>query len=152
MAIGEFCSREVVFAHRRESVATGAKLMRKHHIGSLVIVDENDRSRPVGIVTDRDLVLEVVAPGLDPEAILLGDVMSPELVSVREDAGVAESIDLLRLKGVRRLPVIDRSGKLVGVLAADDLITLLAEEMSGLAGMLSREERQERAARKSAYV
>ena len=152
MAIGEICSREVVFAHRGESVTTGARLMRKHHVGSLVIVDEDDRTRPVGIVTDRDIVLAVVAPTVDPETILLGDVMSPELVCVREDAGVAQSIDLMRLKGVRRLPVTDADGRLVGVLAADDLIALLAEEMSGLAAMLSREEKQERATRKGAYA
>ena len=152
MAIGNICSREVIFAHRAESVATGAQLMRKHHVGSLVIVDEDDRTRPVGIVTDRDIVLAVVAPTVDPETILLGDVMSPELVCVREDAGVAQSIDLMRLKGVRRLPVTDADGRLVGVLAADDLISLLAEEMSGLAAMLSREEKQERATRKGVYA
>ena len=152
MAIGEICSREVVFAHSKESVTAGAQLMRKHHVGSLVIVDEKDRGRPVGMVTDRDIVLGVVAPRLDPETILMGDVMSPELVCVREDAGVAETIELMRLKGVRRLPVTDAAGKLVGVVASDDVIALLAEEMGGLAGMLSREERQERAVRKSAYA
>jgi CBS domain-containing protein len=152
MAIGEICSREVVFAHRGESVATGAQLMRQHHVGSLVIVDEKDKRRPVGIVTDRDIVLAVVAPTVDPETILLGDVMSSELVCVREDAGVAECIDLMRLKGVRRLPVVDANGALVGLLAADDLIALLAEEMSGLAAMFSREDKHERATRKAAYA
>jgi CBS domain-containing protein len=153
MAIGEICSRDVVFARRDESAAAGAALMRKHHVGSLVIIDETGgKRRPVGIVTDRDIVLAVVAPGLDPGTILLGDVMSPELVAVRDTAGVAESIDLMRLKGVRRLPVLDSRGTLVGLLAADDLILLLAEEMSGLAAMLSREEKRERVSRKSLYA
>jgi CBS domain-containing protein len=153
MAIGEICSRDVVFARREESVAAGAGLMRKHHVGCLVIVDEaGGKRRPAGIVTDRDIVLAVVAPGIDAETILLGDVMSPELVAVREDAGVAEVIDLMRLKGVRRLPVVDAAGSLIGLLAADDLIMLLAEEMSGLAAMLSREEKQERISRKSTYA
>jgi CBS domain-containing protein len=153
MAIGEICSREVVFARRDESVAVGATLMRQHHVGCLVIVDETGgKRRPVGIVTDRDIVLAVVAPRVDPETILLGDIMGSELVAVREDAGVAESVDLMRLKGVRRLPVVDVGGALVGLLAADDLILLLAEEMSGLAAMLSREDKQERISRKSTYA
>jgi CBS domain-containing protein len=127
--------------------------MRKYHVGSLVIADEvGGKRRPVGVVTDRDIVLAVVAPGLDAATILLGDIMGPELVTVREDAGVAECIELMRLKGVRRLPVVDADGALVGVLAADDLIALLAEEMSGLAGMVSREEKKERAVRKTAYT
>jgi CBS domain-containing protein len=118
-----------------------------------VIVDETGgKRRPVGIVTDRDIVLAVVAPRVDPETILLGDIMGSELVAVREDAGVAESVDLMRLKGVRRLPVVDVGGALVGLLAADDLILLLAEEMSGLAAMLSREDKQERISRKSTYA
>lgn len=153
MAIGEICSRDVIFARRNESVAVGAALMRQHHVGSLVVVDDNGgKRRPVGIVTDRDIVLAVVAPGIDPDTIRLGDVMSPELVAVRDNAGVAESIDLMRLKGVRRLPVVDSGGALVGLVAADDLILLLAEEMSGLAAMLSREEKRERVSRKSLYA
>jgi CBS domain-containing protein len=153
MAVGEICSRNVVFARRDETVAAGAALMRKHHVGSLVIVEESGgKRRPAGIVTDRDIVLAVVAPGIDPQTILLGDVMGPELVAVREDAGLAEAIGLMRLKGVRRLPVVDAEDTLVGLLAADDLIALLAEEMSGLAAMLSREEKQERVSRKSAYA
>jgi CBS domain-containing protein len=153
MAVGEICSRNVVFARRDESVAVGAGLMRKHHVGSLVIVDEaGGKRRPAGIVTDRDIVLAVVAPGIDPETILLGDVMNAELVAVREDAGLVEAIDLMRMKGVRRLPVVAADNSLVGLLAADDLITLLAEEMSGLAGMLSREEKAERVSRKNTYA
>jgi len=153
MSVGEICSRNVVFARRDESVAVGAALMRKHHVGSLVIVDETGgKRRPAGIVTDRDIVVAVVAPGLDAQTILLGDVMSPELVAVREDAGRAEAIELMRMKGVRRLPVVDADNSLTGLLAADDLIMLLAEEMSGLAAMLSREEKQERVTRKSTYA
>jgi CBS domain-containing protein len=101
------------------------------------------------MLTDRDITVAVVAPGLDAEAILVGDAMSAELLSVQEDAGIAETVELMRLRGIRRLPVTDANGALVGLIAADDILSLLAEEISGLADMISREEKRERTARKS---
>jgi len=150
VAIGEICSREVLFARRDESVAAAARQMRESHVGCLVVADEDGGKRvPVGILTDRDITVAVVAPGLDAEVILVGDVMSAELLSVQEDAGIAETVELMRLRGIRRLPVTDADGALVGLIAADDILSLLAEEISGLAGMISREEKRERTARKS---
>lgn len=148
MAIGEICSREVVFVMLKESVATAAKLMREHHVGCLVVTEDQDAKRvPVGMITDRDIAVGVVALGLDAETIEVGDAMSGELVSLSENAGIAETVDLMRHKGVRRLPVVDASGALVGVVAADDMLLLLAEEISGLAGMVSKEGHRERALR-----
>ena len=124
MAIGEICSREVLFAHRDKTVKAAAALMRESHIGSIVVVDETDGKRiPTGILTDRDIVVAVVALGLDPNTIQVGDVMSQELLAVREDAGVAETAELMRMKGVRRLPVTDAAGALIGIIAADDILT-----------------------------
>lgn len=150
MAIGEICSREVLFARRDTTVKAAAALMRESHIGSLVVVDETNGKRiPSGILTDRDIVVAVVALGLDPNAIQVSDVMSQELVTVRVDAGVAETVELMWLKGVRRLPVTDAAGALVGIVTADDILTLLAEEMSALATMVSREHKREKEIRRS---
>jgi len=144
VAIGEICNREVVFARANESVLSAALLMREHHVGSLVVIEESAGRRvPIGILTDRDIAVGIVALGLDPEATLVGAVMSPEVVVEREDAGVAETVALMRQKGLRRLPVVDRAGGLVGLIAADDLLELLAEEMSGLAAIVAREQRRE---------
>ena len=144
MAIGEICNREVVFARPNESVLSAAILMREHHVGTLVVVEESAGKRvPTGIITDRDIAVGVVALGLDPDATLVGAVMSPELIRAREDAGVAETVALMRQKGLRRLPVVDAAGSLVGLVAADDLLELLAEEMSGLASIVAREQRRE---------
>jgi len=144
VAIGEICNREVVFARQNESVRSAALLMREHHVGSLVVVDESGGKRiPAGILTDRDIAVGVVALGLDPEATLVGAVMSPEVVVEREDAGVAETVALMRQKGLRRLPVVDRAGSLVGLVSADDLLELLAEELTALASMVAREQRRE---------
>jgi len=139
-----------VFARRDESVAAAAKLMRENHVGCLVVTDENEgKPVPVGMLTDRDITVAVVAPGLDAEAILVGDVMSGELLSVQEDAGIAETVELMRVRGIRRVPVTDDKGALVGLIAADDILALLAEEIAGLAGMITREEKRERVVRKT---
>jgi len=150
MAIGEICSREVIFVRRGESVREAAVLMREQHIGSLVVVDDAaGKPRPVGIVTDRDVAVGVVALGLDPALTSVGDIMSPEVVCEREDAGVAETVARMRERGLRRMPVTDASGALVGLIAADDLLALLAEELSGLASMVAREEQREQRQRRA---
>lgn len=150
MAIGEICSREVIFTRKDETVAAAAKLMRENHVGCLVVSDDQNGKRvPVGMVTDRDITVAVVAPGLDADAILVGDIMSSELLSVREDAGIAETVELMRVRGIRRLPVTDATGALVGLIAADDILGLLAEEIAGIAGMINREEKRERITRKT---
>lgn len=151
MAIGDICNREVVFARRHESVLSAAVLMREHHVGSLVVVDESGGKRiPAGIITDRDIAVGVVALGLDAGRTPVGDVMGPEIVCAREDMGVAECVALMRQKGLRRLPVVDASGALLGLVAADDMLELLAEEMSGLAAIVGREQRREQAQRRAA--
>ena len=144
MAIGEICNREVVFARRDDSVKDAAELMRAHHVGDLVIVDESNGQRiPCGIVTDRDIVVGVVAKGLDPDALRVAEVAGAELVLARESDGVSDTIELMRAKGVRRVPIVDARGSLVGIVTADDILDLLAEEMTALARMVAREQRHE---------
>lgn len=144
MPISEFCNREVVYAQRDNSSVEAAKLMRQHHVGDLVVVDDNEGVKvPVGIVTDRDLVVEIMAAELDPDAITVGDVMTPELAVVKDDAGLYESIQYMRAIGVRRLPVVNASGGLVGILTLDDMLELLAEEMSTLAKLVKHEHKKE---------
>jgi CBS domain-containing protein len=149
MAIGEICSREVVCAKRDATVKTAARLMREYHIGSVVVVDEPDGARiPAGVVTDRDIAVAVVALGLDPEVIQIGDIMGTDVIAVPEDTGIAEAVELMRLKGIRRVVVTDAGGYLVGIVAADDVLSLLAEEMSALASMVGREQKREAGLRK----
>lgn len=148
MAVGEICNREVVIAKKALSVVDAAQLMRKHHVGDLVVVEErNGRRHPVGIVTDRDIVVEVVAAGVNPDALKVGDIMGPEVATVRESEGLFEALRYMRGKGVRRMPVIDRDGGLVGILTLDDLLNLLAEEMTELAKLVSHERQREAASR-----
>jgi CBS domain-containing protein len=123
--------------------------MRGQHVGALVVVDgEGESSHPVGIVTDRDIVVEVMAPEVDASAFTVGDIMAGDLVTVRASDGVFETIRLMESKGVRRVVVVDAAGRLVGILSLDDLVELLAEELSSLAKAISREQRREQERRK----
>ena len=148
MAVGEICNRDVVIAEKALSVVDAAQLMRTHHVGDLVVVEEKaGRRHPVGIVTDRDIVVEVVAAGVDPDALTVGDIMGPEVATVRESEGLFEALRYMRDKGVRRMPVVDHEGVLVGILTLDDLLSLLAEELTELAKLVSHERQREATSR-----
>ncbi len=144
MAIREICNREVVIIHRSDTVLDAAKLMRQHHVGDVVVVDERDGMRiPVGIITDRDLVVEVMAAEADRVALRVGELMTTDLAVVKENTGVFEAIQYMRGKGVRRLPVINDSGGLVGILTLDDLLELLSEELTDLSKLVRHEQQKE---------
>lgn len=134
MGIGEFCNRKVVHAGRGMSVREAAQLMRESHVGSVVVVEQkNGRQAPIGIVTDRDIAVAVVALGLDPAIIQIGDLMAPRFASVSQDWGLAEVIEVMQLKGVRRMVVTDADGGLFGIVSADDIVSALAEELTAIA-------------------
>lgn len=149
MPIGNIRTREVVVARRDTTVSEAARLMRNHHVGDVVVVDELDgRKVPCGIVTDRDIVIGLVAEGLDADTITVSDLMMTEIIVARELDGVADTLEVMRVKAVRRMPIVDALGTLVGIVTADDLLQLLSEEMSALAAMINREKRREVTARK----
>ncbi len=144
MPISEICNREVVIVQRDDTVLEAARLMRQHHVGDVLVVEERNGIRvPIGIVTDRDLVVEIMAPELDQSVITVSDIMAPELTTVKEGTGVFEAIQYMRGKGVRRLPVVNESGGLVGILALDDLLELLSEELFELAKLVRYEQKKE---------
>ena len=146
---GELCNREVVFAYRNTPLIEGARLMREHHVGSLVVVVDRLSERvPVGILTDRDIVVAVVAKELDPRSLTVGEVMTGDLLTVREQDGLIDLLRLMREKGVRRVPVVSRSGALAGIVAFDDVLELVAEEMDDFVHALRSEHTRETRARR----
>ena len=149
-SIASICNRSVAFTTRDTTVAAASKLMRHGHVGSLVVVDQLNGGRrvPVGIVTDRDIIVEIVATGLDPAVITVGDIMSTELVTARETDEVNEVLRAMRTKGVRRMPVVDAEGQLAGIVTVDDLLETVAAQISDLAGAVAREQAREVAERK----
>ncbi len=123
--------------------------MREYHVGDLIVVESIDAPLPVGVVTDRDLVVEVLAETVDPTAVTAGDIMSSDLVVARESESLWDTLKRMRARGVRRVPVVDdRNGRLVGILSADDVMDLLAEEFSALARIPFREREREQVMRK----
>jgi len=144
MSISELCNREVIISEAEATALDAAKLMRKHHVGDVIIVkSENNIRRPIGIVTDRDLIVEIMATELDPAVITVGDIMVPNLVTVKETTEIFETIQYMRRKAVRRAPVIDDKGGLIGIITMDDLLKLLSEELSELAKLIDRETEKE---------
>jgi CBS-domain-containing membrane protein len=148
MNAGELCSRAVVFAERGMGLAEAARLMRDYHVGCLVVVDESARGRvPAGIVTDRDVVVAVVAKDVDPRTLRVEDIMSGDPIKVREQDGILDALRLMRTRGVRRVPVTDAEGVLVGILALDDVLEAVAEELGELARAIASERAREVRAR-----
>jgi CBS domain-containing protein len=132
--LGKICIKPVVTAAAQMTVDQAARLMRSKNVGALVVVNAG---RPIGMLTDRDVAIEVVAKGLDPDAVRVGDVMHRKPVTIPQDLGILDAVKTFARTGVRRLPVVTKSGTLVGVIAVDDLIMLLGNEMGHLAGALS---------------
>ncbi len=148
MNISDICTVETISCRRDETVQGAALLMRKHHVGDLVVVDGSDgEAIPAGIVTDRDIVVSVVALGLDPASLQVGDIMSDDLLTCREDDDVYQTIEHMRVRGIRRVPVVNRNGALAGILSADDLLEFLAEEMGDLSRISGSQQAHEKRAR-----
>ena len=144
MPIGEICTREVIMARRDITIEQAAELMRVNHVGDLLIVEYfNGDQVPVGILTDRDIAVAVVAMKLDPASLSAGDVMTQDPATATEDQSVLETIQQMRAAGVRRLPVVTGRGALVGIVSTDDVIQLLAEEITELAKLIVHEQRKE---------
>jgi signal-transduction protein with cAMP-binding, CBS, and nucleotidyltransferase domain len=148
MSVGDFCTREVVIVNRESSIEQLAQVMRQFHVGDVVVVEERAGERiPVGIVTDRDIVIEVVAKGLALNTVTAGDIMSYDLLLVREQEGLWDVLGRMRSRGVRRVPVVNERGALVGLITLDDLLDLLSEELGALAKLVRREQAQEASGR-----
>ena len=144
MHVGECCNREVVIANRRDSVVEAARLMRSNHVGNLVVVDRaNGRNRPVGIVTDRDLVVEVLAQDAPAAELTVDDVMSAGPATAREGDDVLDTLRRMRALGVRRMPVVNGKGLLEGIIAIDDILGLVSESMNDVVGVIAREVKAE---------
>lgn len=146
MTVGTICNRNVVVAPKTEMIVDAAKRMRIAHVGDVIVVENRNGQRvPIGIVTDRDIVVSVVAG--DPDHInylSLNDLMSDDLVTAREDEGIESALKTMQEKGVRRLPIVDVGGGLVGILTLDDLLKYLTEQQGLLVGLIASEQRRER--------
>lgn len=139
MTIGTHCKHSVITAPKSTNVFEAAKLMKKNNIGNIVIVDDRNGSIPVGILTDRDVAIKIVADEVDPRTLTIGDAMSQDLLVLKEHQPIQEAIDMMCAKGVRRAPIVDNNNKIIGITSVDDLILLLVNELGSLGKLIGKQ-------------
>jgi CBS domain-containing protein len=148
MAIAELCRRNVITIDRRESLREAARQLRAQHVGSLVVVDrETDPLIPLGVLTDRDIVVAVDAAGVDLEAVMVGEAITDPVVTAPADATLWQALARMRTHQVRRLPVVDEDGRLHGMLSIDDVLGVLADTLADMAWLTAAERDRERVIR-----
>ncbi|HZL99696.1 MAG TPA: CBS domain-containing protein [Planctomycetota bacterium] len=134
MTVGRICRRDVDLIEQDALARVAAQRMAARNVGSLLVVD--GRRRVLGLVTDRDLALRVVAQGRDPHLTRIADVMTPHPDTVGEETSVEDALAVMRARGVRRLPVVGPGGALAGVVSVDDILVLLAQEFGELSRLI----------------
>jgi CBS domain-containing protein len=138
--VGDICSRHIVYVSPQDPVLDVARIMREQHVSSVVVVDNmHGEIRPHGMISDRDLVLEVLAANIDPSTLKSEDILTGELICVTETHDVKEALKYLRYYGVRQAPVVNVKGVLVGVFSIEDSLATLSKEFTELVQLLSAE-------------
>ncbi len=136
MDISSLCRREIIAVGANASVREAAMAMRTHHVGSLIVTDPEEGGRAIGVITDRDLVINLLAPGAPVDGQTIGSLCSTELIGIVATATVGDAVQAMRNAGVRRLLVVRPDGGLVGLVSSDDLFEAIANEFGALAGAL----------------
>jgi len=148
MNVGQHCSRNVAVVDTSADIVTAAKLMRAQHVGFLVVLDARNAERiPVGVITDRDIVIQVYAKEVDPKTVKVGDVMTRDPIVASENADLTELVKQMQTSGIRRIPLVNAAGALTGVIALDDVIEWLAALLCDVTGLIISGQRTERRAR-----
>jgi CBS domain-containing protein len=150
MSVGDICRREVVTIAPDAGLCDAARVMREKHVGFLVVVGataENGDRQVQGVLTDRDIVVTVVGRDAEPKDLKVMDIMSRNPLLIAEGDPVAGALGLMRADGVRRVPVMGNRNQLVGVLSIDDVLDVLAQQLSTISGALRGEQARERVMR-----
>lgn len=145
MLVGSLCSRRPVTVNQGAPISDVACLMRDQHVGAVIVTDTGpDRSRAVGMITDRDIVRAQLERTADLSRLSAAEVMTRNPLVIGEEESVDGAIAHLRARGVRRAPVVALDGTVVGLISADDLLTQVARKLMGLAEIVGWQRRAER--------
>lgn len=138
MLVRDYANMNVICCGADAPVAEVAALMRRHHVGDVVIVaPQQEGARvPIGIITDRDILVETIALDIEAKLFTASDLMTTPVTTVQEDASLTEALAVIRGKQVRRLPVLNRAGQLFGIITVDDVLNVIASELAMVAGIL----------------
>ena len=149
MKLKDLCVLDVASCTPELTITEAARLMRQHHTGDLVVLDNADEQRePVGIITDRDIVLEVVAKGRDPGKTTVREIMSTQLVIASASEDYAEALQRMATHGVRRVPVVDDEQCVLGIVTLDDILRVHATQASRLLDVVGKEQVREQRTRR----
>jgi len=146
MQVGTLCQRLVFTICQSDEISRAAQVMREKHVGYLVVVEPNPVRgipRPVGVLTDRDIVVSVVAREVDPRTVRVGDIMTPDPVLAAEWESMEAALQKMRQFGVRRLPVVNGYRELVGILAIDDVLRVIAGDAQDVVSTIRSGRRME---------
>lgn len=150
MKVGATCRRSPIAIASIESITAAAQLMREQHVGFLVVYQlGDDLRRPIGVLTDRDIIVGVIAKKVDPEALRVDDLMTRQPLVANDNEDLSDVLQAMRLAGIRRVPVVDARGALVGVVSIDDVFDIITGFMCDITGAVQNEQRMERRARAS---
>ena len=141
MDIKELCVRETVITTEKETAFDAAKLMKQYNVGCLVVVKEGKGGNvPLGLITDRDIAIKVTAEDIPPKDTTIDQVMSRDILTIPESADLYEALKKIRFKGVRRAPVVDKSGFLVGIITFDDILEAISKELNEIVQVFQKEQ------------
>lgn len=150
MQVGDLCQRLVFTIRRSDEVSRAAQLMREKHVGYLVVAEPDPAGgfpRPAGVLTDRDIVVSVVAREVDPKAVRVGDIMTLNPVTALESEPIQAALFKMREFGVRRLPIVNARRELVGILAIDEVLKVIAGDAQDVVATIRNERQMEGVAR-----
>jgi CBS domain-containing protein len=137
VSVGSICTHKVITVDVGIDIGAAATVMRENKIGYLIVTDrKKDSGKPVGVITDRDIVVKVTARDVDPHSVTVGDVMTPEPLLAADDDGISETLRRMRQLGVRRVPVVGPRGQITGVLSIDDVVDHVVAELANVAGSI----------------
>jgi CBS domain-containing protein len=139
MSLKRYCSQDVDTITPAESIRTAAGRLHSHKVGCLVVIEDQAGRHPIGILTDRDIAIRVVAEGRDPQNTCVSDVMTLYPDKVRQDLSIEDALRVMRVGSFRRVPVVDDDGRLVGILSLDDVLRAVARELSDISRLIERE-------------
>lgn len=141
MGVGEICNRNAIIIGKSDTLVHAAELMRDKHVNYLVVVESHHgNSIPVGAITEREIVVELVAERQDLDDTTIGDIMQPHLLLAHEHDDILQTVKRMRHNSVRSVPIINADGALMGVLSIDDIVDKLAEVLNDLGHILSRQQ------------
>lgn len=145
---GDLCNRRVTTVAPDDAIASAVELMRREHVGDVIVTTSGpDGQRPARILTDRDVVVELLAPGISQNQVTVGDCMTEELVVAREDEDLLVALERMAARGVRRLPVVDHRGLLAGILSVDDVLAFIGEASAAITEIIAQGRTRERVRR-----